>query len=120
MFHVNVNVLPTRPKAEDQQPPPAKKAKSGLDKCQRCKIEFADADELVLHESKPKCKSIECNICKKMFANARTHQTHDCKSHVVEGDNEGLIVLKIEKKAIGDQPLACGQERTRVDDQFEL
>ena len=44
--------------------------------CAKCQIAFADADELRLHSSKARCRSIECNVCKKMFATSLRHQVY--------------------------------------------
>ena len=64
-------------------------------KCHECNITFADNSELVLHTEKSKCKSIQCAMCNKFFANTRTHQKHDCQLDNSEsGEFDGVIIIK--------------------------
>ena len=63
--------------------------------CKLCGITFVNGEELSLHKRKPKCRSIECNVCKKYFANTMTHQKHECNP-VSDEDTHGLLVIKFE------------------------
>ena len=45
-------------------------------KCEQCSVTFQTKSELVLHNSKAKCKSHECPKCHKFFANERTLKNH--------------------------------------------
>jgi hypothetical protein len=87
----------------DSRPHRAKRPKKSLEgdtTCNQCGIEFASNAELVLHTEKSKCKSIQCGICNKFFANSRTHQNHDCLAE--DNDTEGIIVVKTSDSSAPD------------------
>ncbi len=66
--------------------------------CSKCNVTFADAAELSKHASKAKCRSVECNVCGKIFATAYSHQHHDCERQTDEtsgGNVDGMVLVKV-------------------------
>lgn len=85
-------------------------------KCDECGVTFASNHELVLHNTKLKCKSIQCGECLQFFASARTHANHPCNgveasekdrmAHIATIDQE-IVVIQMDKNKVSLQPVKC-------------
>lgn len=83
-----------------------KKGDNQPSKCEQCQVTFQSKSELVLHNSKPKCKSHECPKCHKFFANERTLKSHQPCEEDADGQkgmsekpqvDQDIKVIKLDK-----------------------
>lgn len=76
-------------------------------KCESCSVIFASKAELVLHNSKAKCKSLQCGLCKKNFAMEASLQNHHCDSKISERVDQDIKVIKLDRSKYFHQPAKC-------------
>lgn len=89
----------------------ANKSDAQPSKCDACSTVFPSKSELVLHNSKPKCKSVKCDKCEKNFANDRTLEKHSCNDtdndNAANDDNtrvdQDIKVIKLDRQKINHQ-----------------